>query len=111
MCHYIQVIANFAVKPAREAFAPNIALKKSPRGLKHPLIFDFNANHKHFEEGDADSFIVVARAEPRKTEIPSSTKANDNIAVNRYGFSLTCYNHTTKMRECLSLVAQRSKSV
>jgi hypothetical protein len=50
--------------------------------LKHPLIFDFNVNHEHFEEGDANSFIVVARAEPRKTEVQPSTKANDNTAAN-----------------------------
>jgi hypothetical protein len=74
--------------------------------LKHPLIFDFDVNHEHFEEGDADSFIVAARAEPRKTEIRSSTKVNDNIAVNRYGFSLTYCNHTIKNEGMLERVTR-----
>jgi hypothetical protein len=63
--------------------------------LKHPLIFDFNVNHEHCEKGDADSFIVAARGEPRKTEIRSSTKANDNIAVNRYGFVMGAVRRET----------------
>ena len=51
--------------------------------LTNPLIFDSNVNHENFEEADADWFIFVARAEPRKTGIRQTTKATDNTAVSR----------------------------